>query len=253
MLNMLGNPDERGKLAQPTQANDHRRPFYRLYGRRHGRRLRRGQRQLLEQRLPQLSISLPNSAGRLDPLPFFTNAPTGVWLEIGFGAGEHLSWQAERHPNVGFLGAECYVNGIAVLLRQIESRGLENIRVLQGDGRELLAVLPRHSLGRVFILFPDPWPKGRHRNRRIVQPDTLEHLRRVIKPGGELRLCTDDHSYIGWMCDQFHGHPAFKRQLGFPTSSRERLVDWPPTRYELKARDQGRLPVFLSLLRTSEC
>lgn len=220
-----------------------------LHGRRRGRPLRAGRRRLLQDLLPEIRIAPPASGRPLDPAGLFARRPTSVWLEIGFGSGEHLAWQAARNPDVGFLGAEYFVNGVAALLRQIDELGLENVRILQGDGRALLDVLAAESLARVFALFPDPWPKTRHHKRRLIQRDTLTRLAALMGDGAELRTATDDPAYLRWILEQATAHPAFSWLATGPADWRVRPADWPPTRYERKAIAAGRRPVFLRFRR----
>jgi len=223
-----------------------------LYGRRQGRALRPGRLALLESLLPRLAVSLPASGAappeRLDLAALFPGARE-VWLEIGFGGGEHLAWQAARHPEVGFIGAEHFINGVASLVRLVKEDGLENVRIHQGDGRDLLAALPDCALGRVFILFPDPWRKTRHHKRRIVQRETLDSLARVMRDGAELRLATDHRDYLVWMLERGCAHPAFRWLARGPGDWRRRPDDWPATRYEAKAIDAGRQPAYLRFER----
>jgi tRNA (guanine-N7-)-methyltransferase len=220
----------------------------RLYGRRRGRPLRPGQQRLQQDLLPRLSITLPE-AGSLDPVGLFPQPPAAVWLEIGFGGGEHLAVQAERHPEIGFLGSEVFENGVARLVGEVARRGLDNVRIFADDARLLLDRLPPASLGRVFILFPDPWPKLRHHKRRLVAPATLDHLAVVMQPGAELRLATDDPGYLVWMLQHVTAHPAFAWLARGPADWRQRPADWPPTRYEDKAHAAGRTPSFLRFAR----
>ncbi len=173
-----------------------------------------------------------------------------VWLEIGFGGGEHLAWQAEANPDVGIIGCEPFINGVASLLKQIDDRGLDNIRIHANDARDLLETLPDACLDRVFILFPDPWPKARHHRRRIVAPATLEQLARIMRPGTELRLATDHADYGRWMLRHLIRHPAFRWRARRPADWRQRPEDWPATRYEAKAIAAGRACLYLSFERT---
>ncbi len=228
--------------------NDGQPPPRRVYGRRRGRPLRQGRRLLTESLLPRLAITLPQ-AGALDPKTLFPTPPAAVWLEIGFGAGEHLAAQAEQHPGIGFVGCEVFENGIARLLGEIARRGLDNIRIFADDARLLLDCLKPASIGRVFILFPDPWPKQRHHKRRLVAPATLDRLASVMQPGAELRLATDDRLYLAWMLEHATAHPDFVWTARSPADWRERAADWPATRYEEKARDAGRTPAFLRFIR----
>jgi tRNA (guanine-N7-)-methyltransferase len=220
-----------------------------LHGRRHGRRLRTGQRRLLAELLPRISLHLPERGNRLAPLALFRPGTREVWLEIGFGAGEHLAWQAAHHRDVGLIGAEFFVNGIAALLGQVAQQQLENIRIYEGDGRMLLDALPERSIARAFVLFPDPWPKGRHAKRRFVSVESVRDLARVMLDGGELRLASDDPSYICWMLEHLTGCPEFEWQARRPQDWRDRPLDWPQTRYEEKALKAGRRPAYLSFRR----
>jgi len=198
--------------------------------------------------LPTLRLALPEH-GSLDPQALFPASYGDLWLEIGFGAGEHLAAQAAAHPEVGFLGAEVFENGVVKLLAAMRERGLDNVRVWVDDARLLLAALPERSLGRVFILFPDPWPKLRHHKRRMVSAATLDRLGRLMKDGAELRLATDDVGYLRWMLELAPMHPAFEWMARGPEDWRQRPADWPATRYERKAILAGRQPYFLRLRR----
>ena len=222
----------------------------RSYGRRHGRKLRTQRQDLLRDRLPALRIPQPlDQTGRLDPERLFAKAVSAVWLEIGFGAGEHIAWQAAAHPEIGFIGCEPFVNGVGALLALIDRLGLDNVRVHDDDARPLLAALADGTIGRCFILFPDPWPKLRHHKRRLIAPATLDALARVLGDGAELRVATDDPSYLGWILAALQAHPAFEWVVAGPADWRARPPDWPATRYEAKARAAGRMPCFLRFRR----
>ena len=220
-----------------------------LYGRRRGKKLRAGQQSLLDTLLPRLALALPPVQQKIDLAQAFGGSlpPDGVWLEVGFGAGEHLVWQAEQHPGVGLIGCEPYLNGVAKCLAHIERVGVANVRLFTDDARLLMAALPARSLGRVFVLFPDPWPKTRHHKRRFVQRETLDKLAELMMSGAELRLATDDPSYLPWMVEHACLHPAFEWLAERPADWWERPPDWPATRYEQK-EIAGR-PAFLRLRR----
>jgi tRNA (guanine-N7-)-methyltransferase len=220
----------------------------RLYGRRRGRPLRPGQQRLFETLLPKLAIALPQ-AGRLDPKTLFPAGLSAVWLEIGFGGGEHLAEQAARHPEIGFIGSEVFENGLAKLLDEVDRRRLGNVRLFADDARLLIERLAPASIGRTFILFPDPWPKQRHHKRRLIAAATLDQLAEAMALGAELRLATDDPSYLVWMLERATAHPGFIWLARRSADWRERPPDWPPTRYEAKARAAGRTPVFLRFAR----
>jgi tRNA (guanine-N7-)-methyltransferase len=210
--------------------------------------LRPGQKALLGELLPRLSVAIPGSGG-LDPRLLFGAVPCPIWLEIGFGGGEHLARQAECHREVGFLGSEVFENGVAKLLAEIDRRRLANIRILADDARLLLDALSDSSIDRAFILFPDPWPKERHKKRRLVSSETLDRLAAVMTGGAELRLATDDPDYFSAMLEQVTHHRDFEWPARQAADWRKRPVDWPPTRYEEKARAAGRTPFFLRVNR----
>ena len=234
-----------GALSERVSEEHPRQLFY---GRRRGRPLRSGQRELQTSLLPQLSFTAPRDQ-RLEPGSLFAERPREIWLEIGFGGGEHLAEIAAQHPDIGFIGCEVFENGIAKLLREIERRELGNIRIHPDDARPLLAALSPRSIGRVFILFPDPWPKARHHKRRLIAPATLDRLADIMIDGAELRLATDDPSYLSWMLEHVTRHPAFCWTARRAADWRERPPDSPPTRYEEKARTAGRSPAFLRFKR----
>jgi tRNA (guanine-N7-)-methyltransferase len=219
-----------------------------LYGRRRGKKLRAGQEGLLDTLLPKLLITVPPEPQKIELGSLFGAACKEIWLEVGFGAGEHLVWQAEHHPDVGLLGCEPFINGVAKCLAHIERTGVSNIRLFTDDARLVMAALPDRSLSRAFILFPDPWPKTRHHKRRFVERTNLDVLARRMKPGAELRLATDDPSYLPWMVEHACSHPAFEWLAERPSDWRGRPDDWPPTRYEQKML-AGHKPVFLRLTR----
>lgn len=206
----------------------------RLYGRRRGRSLRAGQRALIADLLPRLSIRLPGGEP-LDPRRLFAAESGGAWLEIGFGAGEHLIAQAAARPGAHFIGCEVFEPGIARLLGEIGRQGLQNIRIFTDDARLLAAALAPRSLAGVYILFPDPWPKERHKKRRIVSPELLDDLAAAMEDGAELRIATDDADYGEWIAERLGAHPAFAA-----IAIDDRPPDWPRTRYEEKAAAQGR-------------
>ncbi|MEO1017374.1 MAG: tRNA (guanosine(46)-N7)-methyltransferase TrmB [Pseudomonadota bacterium] len=232
--------------ASELPTEDH--PKRILYGRRAGPKLRPAQRRLLSEKLPEIAITLPRP-GALDPADCFVSALKSFALEIGFGGGEHLAFQANRQPETGFLGVEPYTNGVASLLGHIETSQLTNIRILQDDARLLLRVLKPGSLEQIFVLFPDPWPKSRHHKRRIVNLETVALMTRAIKPGGELCLASDDPAYIRWMFEAAMREPELTWLAERPGNWRERPVDQPMTRYERKALAAGRPSVFLRFAR----
>lgn len=178
------------------------------FGRRGGRPLSGRQKVLMDELLPIVSVPI-RSGEALAPEGLFANAKE-IWLEIGFGGGEHVSGQAKANPQAGILASEVFFEGIAKLLSQIDDAGLQNVRVWPEDARELVTGLTAACIDRAFILFPDPWPKARHQKRRIIQPDFLDDLARVMKPGGRVRFATDVRSYADEALERFLAHPAFE-------------------------------------------
>jgi len=214
-----------------------------FYGRRRGRPLRKRKAGLLETKLPDLEVRLPAN-GCLAPATLFPLPFDDLWLEVGFGHGEHLAAAAAANPSTGFLGCEPFLNGIANLLQLVEDKGLRNVRIFPDDARLLMDALPDACLGRAYILFPDPWPKVRHWNRRIINPDNLNRLSRLLRSGAELRLASDHMGMVRWMLWQVRRHPGFTWLARHPADWRQRPADWPESRYERKAL-AGNQPVFL--------
>lgn len=198
----------------------------------------------MESLLPQIAVKIPEG-GTLDPCALFDRALCALWLEIGFGGGEHLAAQAAANPNVGFLGCEPFVNGVASLLGHVEKMGVKNVRIYPDDARVLLDALPEACLEKCFVLFADPWPKKRHHERRFIGPANLPRLARTIKCGGELRLATDVMPLADWMREHATAHPAFTCVYDGTTPP----ADWVETRYEQKGRAAGRAPVYMVFRR----
>jgi tRNA (guanine-N7-)-methyltransferase len=230
---------------------DKGRQAFQFYGRRKGRPLRKGRRSLFDDLLPRLTIAW--CAGEtLDPRGLFEPTPRAVWLEIGFGGGEHLAAQAAANPDIGFIGCEVFEAGIASGLGHIAEAGLRNVRLHPEDARDLLAVLAPRSLDRVFLLFPDPWPKRRHEQRRFIGQDNLDRLAALMRDGAELRIASDDPTYQEWVLRHVPVHPAFRWQAEAPGDWLERPSDAVETRYEKKARAAGRTPMFFRFLKTGK-
>lgn len=207
-------------------------PGLKTFGRRGGRALSGRQKTLMNQLLPRLRV--PHAApGSLDPKSLFKRADA-IWLEIGFGGGEHVSGQAAAHPNIGILASEVFFEGIAKLLGQIEDEGLTNVRLWPEDGRELIDALAPQSVDRAFILFPDPWPKARHQKRRLIQMGFLDALARVMKPGGRVRFATDVRSYADEALQRFLAHPRYDWLAETADDWRVAPQDHIETRYQAK-------------------
>ena len=222
--------------------SDAHRPL-RSFGRLKSRPIKPRQAALVETRLPTLRIP----AGPVDPTAL-APAAREVWLEIGFGGGEHMAAQAARAPDVLILGAEPFQNGVASAVRHIDEQGLENVRLHDDDVRELMARLPDSSLARVYILFPDPWPKARHNKRRLVQADLVAELARLIQPGGRLRFASDVAHYVDWALERITANPAFSWTAKAAADWRVPPADHITTRYEEK-RLGDCAPVFLDFVR----
>jgi tRNA (guanine-N7-)-methyltransferase len=201
---------------------------------------------LLTSGLAACTVDLSTLLDALDLPGIFSEPVTEVWLEIGFGAGEHLIWQAEHHPHAGLIGAEPYVNGVVAALSAVEARGLTGrVRIHPDDVLALLNWLPAGSLSRAFMLFPDPWPKKRHRERRLFSPQTLDKLGRLLRPGAELRFASDIADYAEAAIEHAKAHPDFDVETVFTSANRDAVRDWPVTRYEQKAAREGRAATFV--------
>ena len=233
-------------MTQPT------RPRRNFYGRLKGKSLKKSQQGYIEQDLDGLSpglVSWEDNPERtpLDLKGLFDSKP--VWLEIGFGGGEHLVHQAAQNSDVGIIGCEPYINGVAMLLGKIRRAGVGNLAIHPGDVRDMFDVLPPESIDRAFLLYPDPWPKARHHRRRFVTPEHLEPLARVLKPGAVFRVATDIEDYVRQTLEQVP-------QFGFewlaegPEDWRQPWGDWLSTRYEQKALREGRTPHYLTFRKT---
>ncbi len=219
---------------------------HRLYGRAAGKPLSKRQQSLIDDVLPTLGVP-PTEPGHTHPGSLF-EAKREVWLEIGFGGGEHLAGQAALHPDVGFIGAEPFIDGVAKLLTAIEERRLSNVRVRRGDARDLTAQFSGQSIDRAFILFPDPWPKTRHRKRRLMQPEFIIELARILKPGARLRFATDWADYANRALADVLRDRRFTWTAGCADDWRRPPADHVTTRYQEK-RLGDCAPVFLDFVR----
>lgn len=212
------------------------------------RKLSARQAGLVDTLLPALSV--PDAAPEsLDPAALFDPVPREVWLEIGFGGGEHLVTQAGRHPDTGFVGCEPFLDGVAKALTGIDADRLGNVRLHMGDARDVMDRLRPATIARCFILFPDPWPKARHHKRRLVQADFLDALSRVLVPGARVRFATDVADYANWAMERFHAHPAYDWTARHPADWRTPPGDHVTTRYEAKSLGDI-APVFLDFVHT---
>ncbi len=227
------------------------RPHRNFYGRLKGKALKKSQKTYLDEDLAALSpgaVEWDENPDRipLDLIRVFGDRP--VWLEVGFGGGEHLIHQAQNNPDIGIIGAEPYINGVAMLLGKIRRTGLRNLAVHPGDARDLMDVLPPASISRAFLLYPDPWPKTRHHRRRFVTQEHLEPLARAMQPGAILRVATDIPDYVRQTLQEVP-RAGFEWLAEGPQDWRNAWPDWISTRYEQKALREGRVPHYLTFRR----
>ena len=213
----------------------------RLYGRSKGKALRPHQSELISALLPQLALDLT--------APLGPREGRELRLEIGFGGGEHLIETAAVEPHVDFIGCEPFINGTARLLSRIEARDLHNIRLHRGDAAEVLDRLPDACLSRVYLFYPDPWPKRRHRKRRFISTDNLDRLSRTLAKGSELRFATDIDDYAGWTLARLRARPDFVWRAGGAQDWLSPWEGWTQTKYEAKAIAAGRRPAYLTFIR----
>ncbi len=229
-----------------TAANGHDGPQW--YGRRRGHKLSSNRQALIDTLLPDIRI-VPPDTGVFDLEAAFSGPVNNIWLEVGFGGGEHLAAQARAHPDIGFIGCEPFINGIASLLSLIERDGLANVRIFDDDARKLFPVLPDAVFGRIFALYTDPWPKKRHHRRRFISEDTAETLIRLMKDDAQLRLASDHMGYVGWMLEHLSGRSELEWRARSKRDWMEPPSDWVETRYENKAKAKGLAPAYLCFTR----
>ncbi|KAB0682849.1 tRNA (guanine(46)-N(7))-methyltransferase TrmB [Aureimonas leprariae] len=237
-----------------TTAEENERPRRRreaFFGRVMGKALTERQADLFETLLPGLAIDLGMPPPR-DLRSLFETAVEAVRLEIGFGGGEHLLAEADRHPQVGFIGAEAFRNGLAKMLTSLDERARPNLRLHADDATLLLDWLPAGAMVGVDLFYPDPWPKRKHWKRRFVSPRNLDRLARAIRPGGLFRFASDIDTYVDWTLQHIHAHGGFEWTARRADDWRRPFEGWPGTRYEAKAIREGRTPAYLTFRRRDE-
>ncbi len=224
-------------------------PADRLYGRVRGHKLRPRQQALLDLALPRLRF--PDSKAT-DPAAAFDPLPGQLWLEVGFGGGEHAEALAAAHPEAGLIACEVFEPGLCSILSRLVPEGGEasaplpaNLRLWDDDARLLLRVLPERCLDKLFLMFPDPWPKARHAKRRFVHPEQVSLVARALRPGGEWRIASDDPTYQAWVDEVMRAQDAFAPAA--PAALRP--AGWPATRYEAKAVRARRTPLYWTFTR----
>lgn len=208
-------------------------PTHQFYGRRKGKPLRRHHSGLVETLLPRITVDIAN------PLAG-TEVPR--WLEIGFGGGEHLAHQAALNPDVSLIGAEAFLNGVAKLLAHVEEAELNNVHIFHGDARALFEALPDGAFERIYLLYPDPWPKERHKKRRFVSDANLKQFHRLLAQGGLFLFASDIPDYVDWTLEHVARHGGF----GQEGAKDQPFENWTRTRYEAKAIREGRVPAYLT-------
>ena len=218
-----------------------------LYGRRQSKPLKKRQAELMDTLLPRLAVPALER-GPIDLKALFPGKDEFA-LEVGFGGGEHLAAQAAARPDIGFIGAEPFVNGVGKLLVHVDDASLANVRIHFGDARPLMGALPDAALSHIFVLFPDPWPKKRHFKRRVISTWFLQEAARLLKPGGRLRVASDIEDYVRWTLMHAQNARALEWTADCGADWKTRPGDWPATRYEMKALADGRAPAYLEFRR----
>lgn len=217
---------------------------YRVFGR-FTSRLGVQDRLCLEAQLPRFTFAIPTDGALIDPAHLFSHNPEDIWLEIGFGQGEHLLAQARQYPSVGLIGCEPFVKGICQVVRSIVAEEIDTIRIFPHHALLFLRHLKRSSIGRLFIFFPDPWPKKRHEKRRFLSEKTVGLCAHVLKMGGQLLLASDSEAYLTWAKDQINAVPSLQLQQESETPPQ----GWVPTKYQKKAQAQGRKCTFFTFVK----
>lgn len=225
-------------------------PLRNFYGRRSGKTLRKSQALHLNETLPGIApkgIEVADNPERtpIDLLALFSNERP-VWLEIGFGGGEHLLHMAQTYPDINFIGCEAFINGVAKLVPLIAEHDIKNTRIHMGDARDMLEVLPEASISKAFLLYPDPWPKKRHHSRRFVNTENMNAISKALKPGAELRIATDIDDYLRHIFEIMMNRDDFEWLAESPQDWRTPWADWTRTRYEAKAIREDRTPHYLT-------
>lgn len=229
--------------------NNEKPAFVNFYGRRHGRPLRDARQEALDEVLAQVTIPITSP---LDPLALFPFAPRAVVLEIGFGNGDALARWHREEPETAFMGCEPFMNGVAALCKSIHGDALDNIRILPDMAEPLLDALVPHSLDRIYLLNPDPWPKKRHHKRRFIQQARLDRLSALLKTGGTLLMTSDDPDIAQWMFEQAMEHPAYTWQGTHENDRYTAPEGWLTTRYEQKGAAAGRRQQYLLFTNTAK-
>lgn len=246
----------------PFDDNDKDEKKVRFHGRRHGKKLRSSRINLLTSLLPKIAIVKENLKETIDLNNLFDFIPKQIWLEVGFGGGEHTASQALNNPEVGIIASEVFLNGIASLLAHLSGNhddgnliknspchlaenSHNNVRIFADDIRILFPFLPDGCFDKIFVLFPDPWPKKRHEERRFIGNGNLPEIIRLLKPNGELRIASDDMNYIRWSLKHLYNNPNFAWLANHHLDWKTPPADWVQTRYEKKALDKGLKPIYL--------
>lgn len=226
-------------------------PWRNFYGRIKGKTFHPSQQRYWDEELPKWALKGVDWDQNPDRTPLDLSAIFGdrpVWLEIGFGSGEHLDHMAQTYPDIGFIGVEPFQNGVATLLGKLRRSGVENVRLHPGDARDLMDVLPAGSIDKAFLLYPDPWPKKKHHRRRFVTPEHLDPLVRCLKPGAEFRVATDIADYVRQTLEEVP-RAGFDWLAERAEDWRTPWDDWLSTRYEQKAIREGRPQHYLTFRR----
>ena len=218
----------------------------RSFGRRRGKKLRAGRERLVDELLPKIKFDNARPLAQQ-----FSEKINDIWMEIGFGGGEHLAAQALAHPDIGFIGAEPFINGVAKLVTTINDENISNVRIWPDDVREIFPNISNGVLGKIFILFPDPWPKKRHAKRRLLTHETLDEIYRIMKPGAQMVVASDHSDYVRFALFQISTHPGFEWQGESAADWRTPPAGWTQTRYEEKALAKGIKASYLVFERTA--
>jgi tRNA (guanine-N7-)-methyltransferase len=234
--------------AASRRPGDDREGTRAFFGRRKGHPLKARQAALFNTLLPRLALD-PSKPAPADLRALFPNTPDAMRLEIGFGGAEHLIAQAQANPRCGFIGSDAFINGVAKALVSIDENKLDNVRLHFGDASALIDWLPAGALARIDLLYPDPWPKRRHWKRRFIQDEKLKRLARILKPGGELRFATDIADYAVYALARVLRSPDFTWTAERADDWRNALPDFSGTRYEAKAKREGRTPAYFIFRR----
>ena len=205
-------------------------------------------RKLTENKINVLDNVLPLYQLKEEEINNIFDTKNTIFFEIGFGYGEHTVHQAKLNPQVNIVACETYINGVLSIISKIEKEKINNIKIFNGDTRLLLEKIPNHSIDKIFILFPDPWPKKKQNKRRIINEEFINLVKEKLKIGGILFFASDISNYVEWTFN--YASSRLKPLFNNLEDCKKEPEWWIKTRYQEKAIKEGRESYFLEFQNT---